>query len=1282
MRSINHTFESTTALLSWLKDEFDPSHEKQRLIQIFDGSLNQDMVSEIAGTLKSYLSDAVIIGASSCGEISDGVLHTGSTLISITEFDKTRVSSFISVEGDSYETGKEIANSLIKEETKCIVLFADGMHYNPDRVLEGFSAAGGDSVILSGGIAGDNFIFKTPYVIHDTEVVSKGLVAVSLSGRELNCFTDYNFGWDSVGKSMTVTRSKGNCVYELDGEPILSVYAKYLGKDVIKRLPDSMLEFPLIFEKNGLKIARAVVSPSMDGGVNFSGGIQEGSSVRFGMEDEDRVVSTAEDIYVRASSKPLESIFIFSCAARKSFLENHLEMEYEALADMAPQAGFLTYGEFSNVDNGNHFFNITSVLLGLSESNVVKSSLKTTLLHPSRQRRSKSAIKHLMDITTRELVAKLGENRSLITLLEQYKYAIDKATLVSKTDEKGIITYANTRFCELSGYPEAELIGKPHNIVRHQDSEKSVFKKMWKLLKEKKVWSGMLQNRAKNGSSYYVHATIFPILDEYGEVVEYMALREDLTSMIQYEQNLETQQYRLHQILDNQESIVSLTTQEGHITFLNKKFFDYFDYKSLEDFYNQHDCICELFVNAEGENIGCEVECHLYEFGSGQKELFQQARLIDKTGKILTFRIITKRISLDKKMMYIATMTDITEIENTRLRAEEAKDAKSSFLANMSHEIRTPMNGIIGFTGLLGESNLNEEQRQYLEIIQNSTNMLLDIVNGILDFSKLEQGKLKIDLININIFKELELLYMNYLPSAQEKSIEYYLDVDLNIDECLYADGLHMKQVFSNLINNALKFTNEGGKIFISAKRLSEGISSQRIEFVVEDTGIGISAQRQEKIFKAFVQEDSSTTRQFGGTGLGLSISSSLISLMGGKIELQSKKDEGSRFSFILELDKCTTGSQSIKELLANQHIHLLENSQYSDQVKSYLDMFNVNTQLVSIEELRTKKNNIIILFDEKEALALDNEWKQEGLLLICIDPNSKMMPISSNLQMINCFHSCSTRLYNILCRHAYEVGKAGQTSARFEGKELRVLVAEDNEVNQMLMKEMLHKYDISTLIVENGEEALACAHNESFDLIFMDINMPVMNGLEATQKILNETLQNKNTPIVALTSNVFEDDLQRFKEARMYAHLAKPIKNSDLETLLFDIFSDKTINLMPTISDDELRMSLQKAGMLLELPPDIIGSLLKKFMLSTQRILEQMKKAEREKDYEELFSLAHKLKGASSSLYLHKITDMSSKIESSIQKGKFLDYKSMISQLQTLFDDMKRHEEGILSEL
>ncbi len=1278
MRSTNHTYTTTMELLAWLEDEWGQSVAPESiLVQIFDGSSEHERVSTILRIIKSYLPEAVIIGSSSSGEIIDGEVHDHTTLISISGFDSTLLESF-STKGDSYEAGQCLASSLINSDTKCIILFVDGLDYGVERLLAGFHEGGGGETLLVGGVSGDNYSFdKSSFVIHDTEIFSDGLVAVALNNSDLHCFTEHNFGWKSVGKYMLVTGAEEECVYEIDGKPVLSVYAEYLGKEVLDNLPDSIAEFPLSFNDNGYQVARSAVSISRDRGIRFSGKIKEGSLVRFAVEDENSVINTTADIYLKASLHPLESLFIYSCAVRKTFFNNHLEVEYKSLAKMAPQAGFVSYGEFAHVNGRNHLFNITSVVFGLSESSEVRSRLKTDLINPKHRRRSADAVSHLIDTTTRELNAQLHENRNLITLLEQYKDAIDKSTLVSKTDINGIIIYSNHRFCELSGYSEAELLGQPHSIVRHPDTPKSVFEGMWKQIKAKKIWTGMLQNRKKDGTSYYVHATIFPILDGNGGVIEYMALREDLTSMIMYEKNLEEQQQRLHQILDNQDSIVILTRQDGGVTFLNKKFFDYFDFKDFDDFLNRHECICELFVTEEDDFTGGSVDCHLDRPSEESSEAIQTKKMLDKEGRELTFRIRTKRMSLEEKTMFLSTLTDITELERARLRAEEAKNAKSDFLANMSHEIRTPMNGIVGFTGLLAQSDLNEEQRQYLEVIQKSTDMLLDVVNGILDFSKLEQGKMEINLSRVNLFKEMEFLYMNYLLVTQEKSLIYHLSVDFDIDECLYADSLYLKQVLSNLINNAIKFTPEGEKLMITAKLIHDDASSQSIEFAVEDTGAGISTERQEKIFEAFSQEDTSTTRKFGGTGLGLSISASLVSLMGGKIELKSKKDEGSRFSFVLKFDKCVSDRGRIRELLGKERIQLLDTAREGDQVSNYLDAFGVETNRLSIEKIKSRVSDIIILFDEKEALALHTEWNEKQSLIVCIDSKSELTPLSSNLQMINCYHRCSTRLYNILYQYAETLSAESEGNGCFDGSHLRVLVADDNEVNQMLIKELLNRYEISSLVVENGEEALKHAKEENFDLILMDINMPVLNGVEATKRIIEEAPLNQDTPIVALTSNVMKEDVMLFEKAGMFAHIGKPIKSGDIHTLLSNLFYTQKSGETQDISDSEIKTSLRKAGALLEFSSDVVEGLLKKFLVTAELIVEEMKVAEKRGAYEELVAQAHKLKGASSALQMDKITDLADKIESAARKEKPFDYSGSIKQLQAFIDNVKAYTKG-----
>jgi two-component system sensor histidine kinase BarA len=650
---------------------------------------------------------------------------------------------------------------------------------------------------------------------------------------------------------------------------------------------------------------------------------------------------------------------------------------------------------------------------------------------------------------------------------------------------------------------------------------------------------------------------------------------------------------------------------------------------------------------------------------------------LDRQKKVLTFRVGTKSIILDDKRVCLSTLTDITELETARIRAEEAKNAKADFLANMSHEIRTPMNGTIGFAALMGEGSLNEEQRHYLEIIQNSADMLLSVVNNILDFSKIEQSKLQVELVNFNLFRELEYLYMNYFASAQEKGLSYHLDVDHGIDECLYMDGLHLKQVLSNLINNAIKFTPQGESVHIGARLVEDDSSHQKIAFSIKDTGIGISPDRQSKIFESFSQEDTSTTREYGGTGLGLSISSSLVSLMGGEISLESKKYEGSTFSFVLRVEKCKAGAVRIAELLKGCEVQVREGLQMSKHVCGYLDAQAIESTVLPLERIKSEKSDLIIMFDLIEAAALHQEANEDSFV-ICIDDKAEMSQLSGSLHTINCYDRCSTRLYNVLYQYALSLDSSSVATEPFDGSRMKVLVAEDNEVNQILIKEILGKYSITVVIAENGKEAYECANKEHFDLILMDINMPVMNGVDAAKKIMSESLLNANTPIVALTSNILEEDISGFMKAGMYAHLGKPIKNSDIYELLSELFgTSPSREVQIVMSEEEIQRSLEEAGTLLELPHDIMRSLLHKFLLTTEDILQQMQQADKDQDYEALVAQAHKLRGSSSALCFHKIKDISVEIEKSARKEKKQGYTNAIKQLYMFFENIKNYALG-----
>lgn len=374
--------------------------------------------------------------------------------------------------------------------------------------------------------------------------------------------------------------------------------------------------------------------------------------------------------------------------------------------------------------------------------------------------------------------------------------------------------------------------------------------------------------------------------------------------------------------------------------------------------------------------------------------------------------------------------------------AEMATNAKSMFLANMSHEIRTPMNGIVGMVEAMKTTSLSEEQKEFLEIIDISSENLLSVINDILDFSKVEAGKIEFENITFNLKDSIEEVIKMLTFKVEKKNLYLRHNFDDDIPEFLIGDPLRIKQVLINFINNSIKFTSTGG-ISIDCKLLSLQDKIAEIRFNVRDTGIGISIENQSKLFKSFSQADASTTRKFGGTGLGLAISKSLSKMMNGKIGVDSEEGKGSTFWFTAKL-----------------HIADIED------VKKEFD-----------EELEESQIN-----------------------------------------------------------------------------DLKVLVAEDNSINQKVARFNLEKLNLVVDIADNGEIAVEKFKNNSYDLVFMDIQMPVMDGLDATRHIRKYELQKgikRKTPIIAMTANTLKGDRENFMEAGLTDYIGKPFKTNELVSLI-----------------------------------------------------------------------------------------------------------------------------------
>jgi signal transduction histidine kinase/ActR/RegA family two-component response regulator len=407
---------------------------------------------------------------------------------------------------------------------------------------------------------------------------------------------------------------------------------------------------------------------------------------------------------------------------------------------------------------------------------------------------------------------------------------------------------------------------------------------------------------------------------------------------------------------------------------------------------------------------------------------------------IYTSNPIRKQILLTNKELEEASK----EASKMAVRAKQASKSKSEFLANMSHEIRTPLNAILGFIDLLKEKETDEEKLKYIATVQNSSTTLLGIINDILDFSKIESGNLNIEKVDFNVEEEFKTLVELFRAKASEKSVNLTLNMDDNMPAALHSDPLRIKQVIANLLSNALKFTPRNGRV-----ELNIGYKNGQLLVSVKDSGIGVAKDKQKHIFKAFSQAESSTTRKYGGTGLGLSISSRLISMLGGKLQLESEEGKGSTFSFAIDV----------------------EIGKYKKVEK------NVNLDLLDI--------------------------------------NNK-----------------------------------------------KILLVEDNKANQMFMSLILKKFKLKFDIANDGLEAIEAFENSQYDLILMDENMPNLNGIEATKRIL-EIEKEKNllhTPIIALTANALKGDREKFLEAGMDEYLTKPINKEKLAQTFKEFLAPKEI--------------------------------------------------------------------------------------------------------------------------
>ncbi len=827
--------------------------------------------------------------------------------------------------------------------------------------------------------------------------------------------------------------------------------------------------------------------------------------------------------------------------------------------------------------------------VGLFGYRMIDHKRSTEKKHAALQQQIRQSTVELAE-TNRELQTEAAERARIERVLgdsqAHYLSLVENLAInLLRKDRSGRFTFASQSFCQRLGRAPAAVIGKtdydlfPKTLADKYRADDD------HVMQTQQVLNEVETTQFTGGDKAYVQVIKTPIYGTAGQVNGVQVIFWDVTNRMRAEDQLRESEARKRAILETAMDCIVLLDQNGHIVEANRAVWGTFGHQS-EDLIGKE---MESFLVAEGSRFVFRENLSRY---SGDKQVAsksgqrQELLLRRKDDTEFVAELAAQPISLQGSGGFAIFLRDITDrkeaetiLRHAKDAAEAASRAKSLFVANMSHEIRTPMNAILGFADMLIDSELTPEQREYLTILQESAESLLAIISDILDFAKIEAGRLSIDNVEFEPRERLGNAMKTLAYRAHSKGVELIFRVDPNVPDFLIGEQNRIRQVLVNLVGNAIKFTNQG-EIEVTAETTKWGSDEVELHFVVRDTGIGIPSDKHATIFVPFEQADNSMTRRFGGTGLGLSISSKLVELMGGRIWLESEVGKGSIFHFTAKMQPVEkplplerlARSKGIRDL----KVMLVDNNPASRRaVEESLRRCEIDPSVVedgrtAHERLREAAMNHsqfdLVITDEQmpgmdgfaliESVRADPKLEPRLGWIMMLVSGEQTGSIARCEKMGQVSHLLKPpKQSELLVALLIRQGQKGHTDQPKWGpvlpnkvRPLRILLAEDSVVNQRLALGLLKKRGHHVVVAENGKEAVAAISSQQFDLVLMDVQMPEMDGLEATSAIRqHEKNSGQHTPIVAMTAHAMKGDEEAFLAAGMDGYVSKPIRPQKL---------------------------------------------------------------------------------------------------------------------------------------